>query len=300
MVLTADAPTLRKLEIAKQVYLEGTRQRAKSSQVSRLLAVIAYDHAIESTLKVALRHLANKLHKGDFPQLVSAVEAAMTHYRLGDLPRAADIQYVRNVRNAAQHEGRLPTPEEEEDCHLNSRTFLDEFLGAVWGYSLDRLRLSQLILDEECKAKLDEAESRLAAEDFIGAAHLAAVGLELAFYRVRNALVGRGEHWMRGILIEDSFGRPKASRDLTQSIERTQQTVLYLALGLDYSEYLRFQAVAGSATPMLSGDFPVHGGKETVDRAEAEQALAYASEAISQIESRVGSIAKPFGSDFWF
>lgn len=124
--------------------------------------------------------------------------------------------------------------------------------------------------------------------------------MEWVLTRVKNALVGRPDPWVRAILTEDSFGKPKASRELTTSIQRTQETVLYIALGLDYGDLVRFRAIAGSTSFDVGGGAGHYGIKDELDASGAEFALAYASEAIVQIEARVGSIDKPFGRDHWF
>jgi hypothetical protein len=298
---TADAITRRKLAISKQVYLEGSRQRAKTSSVGRLLAVVGYDLAVETALKAAIRFLDPKVSlKGDFPHIIGVAKSALQSAGLGDLTDVAAIQHVHDVRNAAQHEGRLPTSEEVDESHFTARSFLDHFLAQVWGHSLDSIAASELVADAECKAHLDAAEAAFTAGDFTTAIARAAEALAWALLRVKNALVGRGDTWVRAILTEDSFGKPKASRELTQSIERTQQTVLYVALGLDYGDYVRYQAVAGSVTFMMAGSAHHYGAKENPDQADAEAVIAYASEAVTQIEARVGSIARPFGREHWY
>ena len=301
MTALPDLVALRKLAIVKQVYLEGSRQRAKATPVARLLAVVGYDLAIETALKTTIRALDPGVSlKGDFSDLVRLTEAALRKSSLGVLPRAAHIVIVRGIRNAAQHEGRLPTPQEEDECHVIARGFLDELLAQVWGSSLQAIRVGQLVVDPACKEYLDAGEACMAAGDFASAVAKAAEALEWALIRVKDALVGRGDTWVRAILTEDSFGNPKASRDLTSSIERTQATVLYLALGLDYGEYVRFKANAGSLSFTIGGGASHYGAKDNPDQSDGEGALAYASEAIIQIEARVGSIGKPFGREHWY
>src|SRR5205807_1687000 len=87
--------------------------------------------------------------------------------------------------------------------------------------------------------------------------------------------------------------------NLTRAIERTQQTVLYLALGLEYSEYLRFRNIAGEVIFMVGGSASHYGMKEPMLTDEAEFAVAYSADAVVQIETRVGSLEKPFGRYFW-
>jgi hypothetical protein len=301
MTVTADIITARKLAIVRRVYLEGTRQRAKATPVSRLLAVIHYDLAIETALKAAIRALdpAAPL-KSDLAELVTAAEGALAKHTLGNVPRAASIKQVRIIRNAAQHEGRLPTPQEEDECHAITRPFLDEFLAQVWASPLDSVSLGELVLDPACKKHLNDAESHYTAGEFDQAVAEAAEALAWALLRVKNSLVGRGDTWARAIMTSDAFGEPRASRDLTQSIERTQETVLYLALGLDYGEYARFRATAGTVTFMMGGSASHWGAKESLDQSDAEYAIGYASEAVAQIEGRVGSIEKPFGREHWY
>lgn len=301
MALTADLLALRKLAIAKQVYLDATRQRTKPSPTARLIAVVEYDMAIETVLKTTLVALnAKKVPASDFPGLVQQVAAAMTTELSTELPRAAAIQHVRNTRNAAQHEGRLPTSAEEDECHVIARGFLEDLLTLVWDLSFDAVSLVELIADASSTERLTEGQAALGARDHRAAVEKAGEALEWALMRVKNALVGRSDAWARAILTEDSFGKPKASRELATSIQRTQETVLYIALGLDYGDLVRFRVIAGSTSFYIGGGAGHYGIKDELDVSDAEFALAYASEAIVQIEARVGSIDKPFGRDHWF
>jgi hypothetical protein len=301
VTLTPDLVTHRKLAIVKQVYLDATRQRAKATPVARLLAVVGYDLAIETALKATIRALDPRAQiKGEFRDLTKQANSALLGASFGDLPQSAAIQVVRNIRNAAQHEGRLPTTDEENECHVIARGFLDELLGRVWAQSLAAVQTSQLVLDPDSKARLEAGDAALLAGDYATAIAKAGEALEWALLRVKNALVGRGDTWVRAILTEDTFGHPKASRDLTQSIERTQSTVLYLALGLDYGEYIRFKSVAGTVRFMSGGNSSIFGAKDNPDHSDAESALAYSSESIIQIEARVGSLQKPYGREHWY
>jgi len=295
-----DLLTLRKLAIVRQVYLTATRQRGQPTAVSRLIAVVEYDLAIETVLKSVLAALQRRALGGDFADLIKQVRAALAAKGLPDLPRADAVQRVRSIRNAAQHEGRLPTIEEADECHVIARGFLDATLGLVWDLSLDGISLAGLIADDASRARIAEGEQHLASDNKKVAVEKAGEALEWALLRVKNALVGRGDPWARAILTEDAFGKPKASREMTASIQRTQETVLYLALGLDYGELVRFRGVAGSVVFTLDGGAAHYGMKDGLNDADAELALAYAAEALVQIESRVGTIDKPFGRDRWY
>jgi hypothetical protein len=296
-----DPNATRKLGIAKQLYVVGSQDRATGTPISRLLAVVHFDMAIETAVKTAIRSLDPRAStKGDFPDVATRLATALEKASLGDLPQAAGILHVHDIRNAAQHEGRLPTPEEEDECHTIARSFLNELLAAVWDRSLDSLRLADLIVDDDSRRRLDEAEVALAEGRYGDAIEKSAEALQWALLQVKSALVGRGDTWAKAILVEDSFRKPRASRDLTASIERTQETVMYLALGLDYAQFARYQAIAGFTSFAMKGTAMHYGAKATPDLADAEQVVGYVTGALVQIETRVTSIAKPFGRERWF
>jgi hypothetical protein len=106
------------------------------------------------------------------------------------MPLRTNILSVRSVRNAAQHQARLPTPSEVHDSRTRTKDFLIEFVKAVWDLRFESLTLLESIEDRQIRDELKDAESHLKQGDFREAVFSAAVAITRALDRATVALVG--------------------------------------------------------------------------------------------------------------
>jgi hypothetical protein len=301
MAIEADPISLRRLTIAKQILGDAARQPVELSAVARILAVVAYDLAVETTLKTITISLDGRRVPADnFSGLVEQVERVLAKNGLGDLPGRATIFHVHQTRNDVQHKARYPTREEVSDCRTYARDFLEAVCATVWGFSFAGLSLSALVQDDRARGALLEAEQAIARADLTTAVQSASEALTWALLRVERAIVGKSDPFSKGVVAQDGFGETRVDRDLTSAIKRTQETVLFLALGLEYAEYLRFRSIAGWTQIIPGGRASHHASKTSPDVDDAEFVVAYASDAVIQIEARVGGLDKPFGRDHWY
>lgn len=101
----------------------------------------------------------------------------------------------------------------------------------------------------------------------------------------------------------DSFGKlllDSDARQIYQAFERMQEILLYVALGMNYTDYMKYKGIAGQVFFTLDGTPQRIGGKKNPDANDAEFVVAYCTDTVVQIESRVGSLEAPFGSNRWF
>ena len=102
------------------------------------------------------------------------------------------------------------------------------------------------------------------------------------------------------IVVTDYWGEMKGDEAATTTLTRIQNTVRHLALGLDYSDQVKFNKIAGTVEFTLEDNYLMYNMKENVSEDEAEFVLSFAIDAIVQIESRVGDLEKPFGREHWW
>ena len=95
--------------------------------------------------------------------------------------------------------------------------------------------------------------------------------------------------------MEDGIHQMKADSDITKAFERMQETVAYLALGFNYSEYVQQKQIAGEPIWALDGSLAHIDQKKTIDENEAEFVLSHCIDSVIEIEARVGSLSEPFG-----
>lgn len=87
-------------------------------------------------------------------------------------------------------------------------------------------------------------------------------------------------------------------RDLAHEFGVVQDTLVYFTLGLNHADFLRFRQFAGTVHFYRDEDseprFNINSMKQSLSRGDAEFAFAYCTDAVIQIESRVGDVDAPF------
>ncbi len=224
----------------------------------------------------------------------------MTAAGHNQVPDKANIQHVHSIRNDTQHKAKYPNESDVSDCRTYTRDFLQKIIAEVWGLSFERISLTDIVQHEGVKEFLVDAETALSKGDYQQAVQHAAAGLTWALRSVKTAVVGRTPGSAKAFLMEDSFGRPKSDRDVYRAFERMQETLLYMALGMNYADYMRYGQIAGYVEFAMSGTPIYQGMKQDINASDAEFVVAYCTDTVVQIESRVGSLDAPFGSDRWY
>jgi hypothetical protein len=99
--------------------------------------------------------------------------------------------------------------------------------------------------------------------------------------------------------MDDGWGNVKPDRDVTEAFSRMRETLLYLSLGLKYSEYVHFKEIAGSTYFTDDGQHHHPSIKSPLETNDAEYVVTYCIDTIAQIERQVGNIDAPFGKDIF-
>lgn len=307
MPASVDPITHKKLVLVKQLYQQAVVQSASQhSIVSRIMSVIEFDLAIETVLKAVVGSLEpSKVPSGDFQGLVKQAEGLLSKEGYKPVPDKANIQRVHSIRNDAQHKAKYPNESDVSDCRTYARDFLQEIIADVWGLSFEEIKLADFVQYEKVKEFLVNAEMALGQGDYQQAVKQAAAGLTMALNRVKAAVVGRkSSTYADAFVLVDSSGElvsGQDGRDAYRAFERIQETLLYVALGMKYADYKRYERIAGQVVFAGNGT-PHYLGitKEHIDSGDAEFVVAYCTDTVVQIESRVGSLNTPFGSDRWY
>ena len=157
-------PEIKRLILAKGVYLHGCVHAMNKDEMSRLLAVHHFDFAVEMILK----SLATKY---------GVLDSARKEFRFKDLwneivrknvnlPFRQQIFDLRDVRNLAQHAGVVPPYEEV----IKFKGYVEDFLRSVvkseFGIDFDKLTIAELIENEKIKQTMIEAEQALSKKNY--------------------------------------------------------------------------------------------------------------------------------------
>jgi hypothetical protein len=301
MPIIADAITLKRLAIVKQLYQRALVESSSLHSNSRkIMAVIGFDLATETMLKAVASTLEpNKQPSNDFQGLVQQCDLLLAAQQLPVLPDKAKIQNVHTIRNDAQHKARYPNDVDVSDCRTYTRDFLHVISMNVWGIQFDRISLADLIQDSDIRKHLLDSEAALSQGDYKRATEEAAYGLDMAIGMVRRAIVGKDVDMFRNFVTASGSHSMKEDRDATNALGRMQEVVTFLALGMDYGRYLTHKEIAGDVTTMMDEHVVYIGQKSNIDAGEAEFVVAFSIDSIIEIENRVGSLEKPFGKDHW-
>ena len=303
MKITPDQITNKKLILIKQMYRRAIILSSREhSMVDRIMALIAFDLTIETVLKTVIVSLdASKTPSDSFPGIISQTNDLLTSKNMIAIPDQRHIQHVHSLRNDAQHKARYPNKTDLDDCRIYVRDALKIFIDNVYGIDFEAITQTELINNEEMRQHLVDAEEYFQNGDFQKSSEWANVGLQKAIYHAGKPYVGSSMQYIFDqIAVTNHLGKTKGDRDTTTAFTRIQNTVRHLALGLDYSDQVRFNKIAGTVEFTLEDSHIMDNMKENISEDEAEFVLSFSIDAIVQIESRVGDVEKPFGQEHWW
>lgn len=303
MTITADTLTLKKLTLTKQIYQRAIRNSKSTNPADRIISVILYDLSVETILNTVVSSIdSTKTPADHFPGLLSQVELLMTQKGLGVVPDRNNILRIHNIRNDAQHDARDPSESDQSDCATYCRDFLKNISKQVWDLDFEKISLADLVQNSTIKQYLIDAEEALKNKDYKKAVEKAATGLEKSLNMVSKSVVGRAPAFDNQIVVSDTFGRnQKPSREYSQSIENMRRTLAFLALNINYIDYLQFKKIAGNPSWTIGNTDPVdfYNQKTNILENDAEYVISFSVNSILSMEGTVGDLDKPFGKDWY-
>ena len=290
MILALDSITHKKLIIVRQLYQQATSHLTRSNEMSKIMAVISFDLAIETILKLAMRLADNtKSPKSDINELMQQLDAALILHGITTIQAKPHILRVRQIRNAAQHEARTPTNTELNECHIYTRDFLSDFTLQAWSIDIQNIRLSSMIRDNVIRTIMEKAESAFQTGNYTESTYKANGGLAWTLHVVNRMLIPSLHGAFFRLDYEDPYpsGTPAMPKDVNRDlwrnivdlrkelsdkigktqkmldeikdnvkgqqsqIEAIQEILLINLFGIDYVEYLRMKSIAGHVTLVL-------------------------------------------------
>lgn len=147
---------LRKLALAKYIFLHGCNHAANKHEISRMLAIHHFDFAVEMVLKtIALKHGISFSPKQDvgFRELWNRITKKNVR-----LPLETEIFDLHYERNQVQHSGAIPSFEDVIRFRDVVESFLKKVIENEFNLSFDKLSLSQLIKNTQLRDLVQEAE----------------------------------------------------------------------------------------------------------------------------------------------
>ena len=302
MTITPDQITHKKLILVRQMFSRASILSSREhSTVDKIMALVAFDLTVETLLKIVVSSLdATRTPSDSFQGLITQANTLLQTNSMKPVPDQGHIQHIHSLRNDAQHKTKYPNKSDLDDSRVYVRDFLKTFVNDVYGIDFESISQTELVNHSEIKKNLIDAENYFKNGDYKQAAEWANIGLQTAVNYAGKPFVGSSTDFLfDNIVTTSSFRGQEGNRDITKAFKRMQNTLRHVALGLDYSDKVRFNKIAGYVMFQLGGGHDVSNMKENISEDEAEFVLSFAINAIIQIENRVGDLEKPFGEEYW-
>ena len=303
MVIVTDPITYKKLILVRQIYDEALiKSHSTHNNVDMIMAVVGFDLSIETTIKAIFMNLETiRTPKQEFQPLITETDTLLTNYQLGQIPDKAQIQYIHNIRNDAQHKAKYPNPSNVSDCRTYTRDFLQKIIKQVWDIEFDKISLADTIKDQEIKTHLLKAEEFFRNNDSKSAVKESSIAFTKTLSHVSVAIVGRNSLSIgsMGIVLQDMTGKTQKDEALFHSIKRMRETLEVFALGINQYDYRKYKKITGSIF-LMGKDIVWMNEPQTIEKEDASFVVTFVINNIVQIENLVGDLKKPFGTNGWF
>lgn len=290
-----DEIVTKKLILVRQLF-EQAEQRASSehSYVDRMMALIGFDLANETCLKAVISAVTpNPAKDRTFHDIVTAASEGLSHHSIGTLPDIDKINYVRRIRNSAQHDGRYPNESEVSDCRTYTRDFLTKMVPLVWNVEFESVSFVDLIREELIKSRLIEAEIELANGEYTKAVASAVIAFELTKRTIQPTVMGVFRQEPYPLLSPEA---PHLTA-IYSEIKSQRNFTMYVLVGIDFRRYRRYSRIVKGVN--VIGDGKGNYETQLSNRGEcsaqdAVEAIGFVTDAVLRFEDFVGEISDPF------
>ena len=292
MVVELDPIAYKKLSLIKQMYQKATiLSNRKHSIIDKIMALIVFDLTVETALKVVANSLdSSSMPDNSFQGLIDQADRLLGKKKIV-IPPTNYIKFVHSLRNDTQHKAKYPNESDLEECRVHVRDFLKTLVSNVYDTDFDTISQTNWIKNKTIKQKLTDAEKHLQSGDYKKTAELANAGLYTAVRHAGHLYVGSPlDLWSTKIAVVDD-DVVRGDKDITDVLQRIQNTVRHLALGLNYYDQIKFNKIAGFVTFFYPPDkYSINKMKENIEKDEAEFVLSFAIDSIVQIENHVDGV----------
>jgi hypothetical protein len=119
------------------------------------------------------------------------LNVALNNHNLGQVPDSAHINRVHTIRNAAQHEARVPNETELSECYIYTRDFLASFTRQIWDIELNDISLVSSVQNTVIRDLMEKAEIALSQGDILETIKQSRYALTWGIRQVRYTFVSR-------------------------------------------------------------------------------------------------------------
>ncbi|HZX13777.1 MAG TPA: hypothetical protein VFF49_05185 [Thermodesulfobacteriota bacterium] len=155
---------IRRLVLAKKLYLRGRNHASAKDEVSRMLAIHHFDNVVEIVLKcVATKFgvVSSSKQEFKFKDLWNEIVQRGMKLNLKD-----QMFTLHDLRNLVQHQGEIPSKETVTKYKGYAEDFFKKVCSNIFNVSYEKLHLSQLIENVKLRKKVLKAEIAFEKEEF--------------------------------------------------------------------------------------------------------------------------------------
>jgi hypothetical protein len=272
-----DNPTTRRLAFIKWLYTLGVEQ-SKWAEPMQVTSVLTIHDAIELFFELASEHLDVGKRQIEFMDYWDLLSKKLPQ---GGLSQKESIRRLNKSRVALKHHGTMPSRLDVEAFRASATNFFEENTPKVFGLEFTGLSLVDLVVYENARERLKEAEREIETNKI----EQALSQCSLAFHQLVDDYENRkrSRFGVSPFLSDeiDRFGKQALGdpmfgdfiRDLHSALDSLQQSIKIFALGIDYRKYMKFKMLTPVATRMVSGEYRVsweRGIKPVFSREHAE------------------------------
>jgi hypothetical protein len=242
-------PVVRQLAFIRFLYVGGVAHCGRPAPLSSE-AVLTFHDAVELFLGLAADHLnTNPDPKIGFLQYWPELKKASV-----DLPQQRAMKRLNDSRVALKHHGTHPAADTIERARDDVRNFFTDATPLVFDVDFDNIDMIDLVTQRDVARQLGEARTFADKSQYA----LAMGTLGEAFTTLLRHYAGPD----RSVVWQESpfafgptlsvFDEPRVARDrsdsrmkkLSEIAQATQRAMRVMSLGIDFPDYLRFQAIA--------------------------------------------------------
>lgn len=234
-----------RLILVRQMYLKAEHSlESAKTYAEKVIALISFDLAVETALKIVTSNLSKPLREPKFPELIAAVCGYFEDNSLGQFPDESYIQKVHKLRNFAQHEAEPPTDKSLSDCRTYTYDFLEKLYLKVWDLDFSEISLLDLIRNAELKKSMYEVNAQIDAGDFTEACFSGKIALEQLVASLKNRFAGDdAEIYYPGPLLGGSSAATHQFQLLVSEINSLKGLILLPLVGIDPSAMSRYNEI---------------------------------------------------------
>jgi hypothetical protein len=154
---------LKRLVLAKLLYIHGCKSASNKDVVSRMVAIHLFDTAVGMILDcIIIKHeISLRGKEYTFGAKWNRISNENVNLTLRN-----ELRAVHELRNLVQHHGEIPSSKKVIESEAYVKSFFADICRVQFKTSYDDIRLSQLIDNNQLKDKILKAESALKRKNF--------------------------------------------------------------------------------------------------------------------------------------